>query len=236
MKPKKILEKIRENVIQGRREMNDIGFSETDSEGRPFKGQPAVKELMEQALKLGVNSNDLAETLAKGMKTSVEKFESLEYSIPDMLASSRALDSASEILRPFLKKKRRKNQIVVILATVKGDIHFIGKKIVELVLRGQEMEVIDIGVDVPEEEIIEKIRREKPHVLGLSAMLTTTMDPGMKNVIKRLEEDGLRSSVKVIIGGAPLSKGFAEEIGADGYAPNAFAGAELIRTLLGAKK
>lgn len=236
IKDKRTLEKIKESVIQGRRTKNDKGFAEVDGFGKPYKGQPAVKELIAVALQKGIKPEPLIEALSAGMKTVGEKFKDKEYFIPDMLASAQAVDSAMKILAPFLKtaKISKKNQIIL-LATVHGDVHDIGKKIVGYVLKGEGLEVIDAGIDISAEKIAEKIREENPQILGLSALLNTTMLE-MKNVIETLEKAGLRTAVKIIVGGAPLSKDFAKEIGADGYASDAFSGVELVKNLLGDKK
>lgn len=236
IKNRKILEKIKENVIQGRRTKNDKGFAEVDGFGKPYKGQPAVQELIKETLKKGVRPALLIEALSCGMKMVGEKFKNKEYFIPDMLASAQAVDSAMKILAPFLKtaKIRKKNQIIL-LATVHGDVHDIGKKIVGYVLKGEGLEVIDAGIDISAEKIAEKIREKNPQILGLSALLNTTMLE-MKNVIEILEKEGLRTTVKIIVGGAPLSEDFARIIGADGYASDAFSGAELVKNLLADKK
>ena len=230
-----LLKRIKENVIQGRQEKGDRGFNEADREGNPYPDQLAVNELMEEALKAGIEPEALLAAVTEGRRVAGRNFRAKKYFIPDVLASAKAADAALQLLTPFLKKETLRKTTKVILATVKGDFHDIGKIIVGLIFKGEELEVIDLGFDVSEEKIIEKIRLENPQVLGLSALLTTTMVE-MGRVIEKLKAEGLRETVKVIVGGAPLSQEFAEEIGADGYAPDAFSGVALVRNLLGRKK
>ena len=235
MKELDLLEKIKENIIQGRQKKEDRGFTETDRGGNPYSGQPAVDELVKEALKVGIEPAALLATVVEARRAVSKRFRAKKYFIPDALASANAADAAIQHLMPFLKKETLRKTAKVILATVKGDFHDIGKNIVGLIFKGDELNVIDLGFDVSEEKIIEKIRQENPQVLGLSALLTTTMAE-MGRVIEELKAEGLRDEVKVIVGGAPLSQEFAEEIGADGYAPDAFSGVILVRNLLGRKK
>jgi len=235
MKELDLLEKIKENIIQGRQKKEDRGFTETDRGGNPYSGQPAVDELVKEALKVGIEPAALLATVVEARRAVSKRFRAKKYFIPDALASANAADAAIQHLMPFLKKETLRKTAKVILATVKGDFHDIGKNIVGLIFKGEELNVIDLGFDVSEEKIIEKIRQENPQVLGLSALLTTTMAE-MGRVIEELKAEGLRDEVKVIVGGAPLSQEFAEEIGADGYAPDAFSGVILVRNLLGRKK
>ena len=235
MGERELLKRIKENVIQGRQEKGDRGFNEADREGNPYSGQPAVDELVKEALKAGIEPAALLATVVEARRAVSKRFRAKKYFIPDALASANAADAAIQHLMPFLKKETLRKTAKVILATVKGDFHDIGKNIVGLIFKGEELNVIDLGFDVSEEKIIEKIRQENPQVLGLSALLTTTMAE-MGRVIEKLKAEGLRDEVKVIVGGAPLSQEFAEEIGADGYAPDAFSGVALVRNLLGRKK
>lgn len=228
MEEKELLEKIRENVVQGRRDKDDDGLSDSPE----WKsGQPGAKELLEEALAKKIDPNLLLEALTAGMWIVGEKFEKKEYFIPDMLASAETVAAAMDILEPHLDKAKIEKKGKVVLATVKGDIHDIGKNIVAIILKGAGFEVKDLGTDVSEEKIAEAIRKEKPRILGLSALLTTTMTQ-MRVVIEKLKEEGLRDSLRVIVGGAPLSEKFAKEIGADGYASDAFEGQRLIEKFL----
>jgi len=155
------------------------------------------------------------------MEVVGEKFSTKEYFIPDMLASADAVGAAMEILKPHLEEANVATKGKIVVATVKGDIHDIGKNIVSILLKGAGYEVVDLGIDVPKEKIVEVVREEKPDYLGLSALLTTTMTE-MPVVISALEESGLRDSVKILIGGAAVSDDYAQEIGADAFCADGF--------------
>jgi 5-methyltetrahydrofolate--homocysteine methyltransferase len=172
----------------------------------------------------------------KGLTASMEsvgqKFEENEYYIPDMLASAEAVGAAMEILEPHLASSSVKPKGKVLVATVKGDLHDIGKSIVSILLRGAGYYVKDLGNDVETDEIVRAVREEKPEFLGLSALLTSTM-VNMEDVIKALEENGLRDKVKVIVGGAPVSEEWATSIGADGYGADGFNAISIVESLNG---
>jgi len=207
---------IRENVIQGRVAQDDEGLD------GGMAGQPGVLELTEKALAMGIDVRDIINKgLTEGMNVVGKKFEAKKYYIPDMLASAEAVGAAMGILEPHLAKSGVKAKGKVILATVKGDLHEIGKNIVSMLLRGAGYTVRDLGNDVEPQAIVDAVREEKPQFLGLSALLTSTM-VNMKDTIQALEESGLRDKVKVIIGGAPVSEEFAQSIGADGYGADGF--------------
>jgi len=220
-----IIDLIRENVIQGRVTSEDEGLEEG------MAGQPGVTELIEEALASGVGISDIID---KGLTASMEvvgkKFENEEYYIPDMLASAEAVGAAMEILEPHLANNGIKPKGTIIVATVKGDLHDIGKNIVSILLRGAGYMVKDLGNDIETAEIIKAVREEKPQFLGLSALLTSTMT-GMEDTMKALVESGLRDNVKVIIGGAPVSEDYAESIGADGYGADGFNAVSVIEAL-----
>jgi 5-methyltetrahydrofolate--homocysteine methyltransferase len=215
MSAAEMLTTLKENVIQGRKTSEDIGIDES------LTGTPGVVELVEEALKSDVPAADLINNLTAGMEVVGEKFSNKEYFIPDMLASADAVGAAMEILKPRLEASNVAVKGKVILATVKGDIHDIGKNIVAILLKGAGYEVVDLGIDVPEDKIIETVRDDKPDYLGLSALLTTTMTE-MPVVMKALEENGLRDSVKVLIGGAAVSDEYAKEINADAFCVDGF--------------
>jgi len=216
---------IRENVIQGRVSREDEGMEEG------MVGQPAVTELTKEALAQGVKVDSIInEGLTAGMGIVGEKFEAKEYFIPDMLASAEAVGAAMEILEPHLAQSGIKSKGKVVVATVKGDLHDIGKNIVSILLRGSGYTVKDLGNDIDPQAIVDAVREEKPQVLGLSALLTSTMLQ-MGDTIKALEESGLRSEVKVIVGGAPVSEEFAGSIGADGYGADGFQAVAVVESL-----
>ncbi len=216
---------IAENVIQGRTTQDDEGLYEG------MVGQPGVSELIEKALASSISVKDIINKgLTRGMNVVGQKFEAEEYFIPDMLASAEAVGTAMRILEPYLAKSGIKAKGKIIIATVRGDLHDIGKNIVSILLRGAGYTVKDIGNDVAPQIIVDAIREERPQFLGLSALLTSTMI-NMKDVIQALTETGLRDKVKVIIGGAPVSEEFAQSIGADGYGADGFRAVAMIETL-----
>lgn len=212
-----LLEKIAINVIQGRVEAEDEGFDEG------FEGQPAVVELVEEAINKGIAPGDI---LIKGLTASMEdvgrKFESGEYLIPDMLAAAEAVGAGMDLLTPHLLKAGVESKGKFVIATVAGDLHDIGKNIVAIMLKGAGYDVIDLGVDVSVEKIIETVKETQAPYLGLSALLTTTMR-NMEEVVTKLQDLGLRDEVKVCIGGAPTSQDFSDKIGADTHCVDAFA-------------
>ncbi len=220
-----ILTLLKENVIQGRVTQDDEGFDEG------MVGQPGVSELIEKALAQGINpENIIKKGLTEGMDIVGQKYEVGEYFIPDMLASAEAVGVAMEILEPHLAKSGIKSKGKVIVATVKGDLHDIGKNIVSMLLRGAGYMVRDLGNDIDPQVIIAAVREYKPQFVGMSALLTSTM-MHMKDTIEALTESGLRDGVKVIIGGAAVSEEFAQSIGADGYGADAFQAVRLVETL-----
>jgi len=220
-----IIESIKVNVIQGRVTSEDEGIEEGTA------GQPGVTELVEEALASGVDVSDIInEGLTASMEVVGQKFENEEYYIPDMLASAEAVGAAMEILKPHMAHSGVKSKGKILIATVKGDLHEIGKNIVSILLRGAGYMVKDLGNDVETEDIIRAVREEKPDFLGLSALLTSTM-VNMEDTIKALKENGLRDKVKIVIGGAPLSEEYAREIGADGYGADGFHAVSVIENL-----
>jgi 5-methyltetrahydrofolate--homocysteine methyltransferase len=219
---KNIVATIKENVIQGRKTQDDVGIDDG------LTGTPGVVELVQQALESNISPQVIiSEGLTAGMQVVGEKFATKEYFIPDMLASAEAVGAAMDILKPILESANVETKGKFAIATVKGDIHDIGKNIVAILLKGAGYEVHDLGTDVPTEKMVEFVREEKPGYLGLSALLTTTMTE-MGVVIKALEENKVRSSVKVLIGGAAVSDEFAQEIGADAYCIDAFAAVKVL--------
>ena len=179
-----------------------------------------VKKLTEQALNRGDKAQTILEKgLLPGMDFVGQRFKAGEMFIPEVLLSAKTMDSAMEILRPLLSESGTHSGGTVIIGTVEGDIHNIGKNLVAMLLEGAGFKVIDLGIDVPSERFVDAVKTRQPHIVGLSALLTTTM-PKMKEVIESLVEAGLRDSVKVMVGGAPVTEKFAKDIGADGYAPN----------------
>ncbi len=191
-----------------------------------------VKELTRKALSQGYRAEKILDDgLVVGMSAIGERFKSNEVFIPEVLVASRAMVAGLEILRPLFSSERAHLRGRIILATVKGDLHDIGKKIVGMMLEGAGYEVIDLGIDVPASKILRAVKANPPSVLGLSALLTTTMSY-MRDVIEAMDHAKLRTRVRIVIGGAPVTRSYAGEIGADGYAPDAASAVGLIRGLL----
>jgi len=188
-----------------------------------------------KALKEKTDPQDvLTNGLIAGMEIVGKRFRSGEMFLPEVLLSAEVMHKGIDILNPLLSKAGRKGVGTVVIGTVEGDIHDIGKKIVALLLEGSGYTVFDLGVDVKGGTFLEAIGKYKPDVLGMSALLTTTM-PHMGEVINLLKEKKLRSKVKVIVGGASVNEEFARSIGADGYAVEAGTGVELVKKLLAKK-
>ena len=157
-------------------------------------------------------------------------FEEGEYFVPELLMSARATKEIFQIIRPLLVASGAEPAGQVILGTVQGDLHDIGKNLVAAMLEGGGFEVTDLGVDVAPEVFVDAVRKKQVQIVGLSALLTTTM-PAMKKTIEAFREAGIREQVKIIVGGAPVTKNYAESIGADGYSENAAASVDLARRL-----
>ncbi|MDW7673248.1 MAG: corrinoid protein [Bacillota bacterium] len=192
-----------------------------------------VKDLTEKALEKGYTPEVI---LQKSLVAAIEvvgwRYRQDEIFVPDILMASRAMHAGLYVLRPYLSNSDRKYNITIILGTVAGDLHDIGKNYIGMMLKGAGFNVIDIGIDVPAEKFLEAIQEYRPEVVGMSALLTTTMAEIQTN-IALLEEQDIRSQVKVIIGGAPVTKEFAEAVGADGYADDVFEAVELVKNLVG---
>ena len=217
-----IIASLKENVIQGRRTKDDEGIDEA------LSGTPGVLELTQSALENNISLEVIiAQGLTAGMQVVGEKFSTKEYFIPDMLASAEAVGAAMDILKPLLEASNLETKGKFAIATVKGDIHDIGKNIVAILLKGSGYEVNDLGIDVPTEKIVDFVRKEKPDFLGLSALLTTTMVV-MGEIVEALEDNGLRDKVKVLIGGAAVSDEFAQEIGADAFCADGFSAIKVL--------
>lgn len=161
------------------------------------------------------------------------RFEANECFVPELLISARAMKAAMEIIRPLLLGKAVEPAGRVVVATVQGDLHDIGKNLVATMLEGGGFQIVDIGTDVSPDKLSEAVQMHQPQIVALSALLTTTL-PSMKRMIDRLVQDGLRQRVKVMIGGAPVTQDYADEIGADGYSDNAAGAVTLARQLVGA--
>ena len=192
-----------------------------------------VVELTRKALDEGIKPEKLlAEALTPGMDIVGEEYEKGIKFIPEMLMSAEALRGAMKLLKPILTKSELSRAGKVIMGTVEGDIHNIGKQIVCMMLEGAGFEVYDLGIDIPADKFVEKVKQEKADIVGMSAFLTTT---GLRfpEVIEALQGAGIREQVKVMIGGAAASGEYAETIGADGYGANAIAAVKLAKSFIG---
>jgi len=190
-------------------------------------------QLTTEALGAGTNPQEIiTHGLQAGMAIVGEKFSNGEYFLPDMLMAARAMKAALEVLKPSLEETGIPTIGKVVIGTVEGDMHDIGKNVVATFLSGNGFEVFDLGLNVSVQNFIDEVKEKKPDILGMSALLTTTM-PVMSKVIKALEEIGMRSSVKVIVGGAPVTQDYANYIGADGYAHDGGKAVPACRKLLG---
>lgn len=192
----------------------------------------AVKELLRKALSMNIAPETILNMgLIKGMEAVGKKFKKNEIFIPEVLIASRAMKSAMDVIRPYLTEGEEHSLGKIVLGTVKGDIHDIGKMVVRIALEREGYDIIDIGIDVPKETFLKTVQKENPDILGMSALLTTTMSY-MREVTDTIRSAHLKNNVKIIIGGAPVTQSYADEIGADGYAPEAESAVTLVRTLL----
>ncbi|MCU0506944.1 MAG: corrinoid protein [Anaerolineae bacterium] len=191
-----------------------------------------IVDLTEEALDDGIPAQEvLNKGLMAGMDHVGAEFKAGNMFVPEVLRSAKAMQASMDLLRPILAEAGVKHTGKLLLGTVKGDLHDIGKNLVGMMAEGAGFEVKDLGKDITPDQFVSAIKEYQPDVIGMSALLTTTMRV-MGHTIKALEEAGLRDRVKVIVGGAPVTQEFANQIGADGYAPNAASAAELARKLV----
>jgi 5-methyltetrahydrofolate--homocysteine methyltransferase len=197
-----------------------------------LKGQPGVKELVQQAIKEGCAPEDiLNKGLVKGMEEVGRRFRENEYFVPDVLISAKAMKAGSELLKPLLAKAGAKPLGTVIMGTVEGDMHDIGKNLVVMMLEGSGFRVVDMGVNVSSEKFQQAVAANPDAtVIGLSALLTTTM-VNMGKTIQAVKKS--KGSIKFMVGGAPVTDSFAKEIGADGFAPDASRAVDVAKQLIG---
>jgi len=190
-----------------------------------------VSKLTQEALVQGISpAVILSDALVAGMDVVGEKFRRDELFMPEVLIAAKAMQAAMAVLRPKLIETGVETAGTIVIGTVQGDLHDIGKNLVGMLFEGAGYQVIDLGVGVAPERFVEAVRTHKPDIVGLSSLLTTTM-PQMREVIESLVEAGLRGSVKVMVGGAPVTEKFAQDIGADGYSPDAASAVEKARVL-----
>ncbi|MEA1964298.1 MAG: corrinoid protein [Candidatus Aerophobetes bacterium] len=207
------LKRLKENVINGKADV--------------------AKELTQKALDEGQDVEKILNSaLIAGMDVVGEKFKKNEFYVPEMLIAARAMKAGMEVLRPVLVDKGVKGSGKIVLGTAQGDLHDIGKNLVGMMLEGAGFEIINLGTDVSSEKYVEAVKENNAQLVGVSALLTTTM-VHMKDVVKAMEEAGLREKVKIMIGGAPITQSYADEIGADGYAPDAASAVDKAKKILG---
>ena len=208
----KLLEEIKNTVIAGKHKK--------------------IEALVQKAIQEKANLDDLINrALIAAMDVVGDRFAKSEIFVPEMLVSAVTMKKGLDIIKPLLKEDEEQTKGKVILCTVKGDLHDIGKNLVAMMLEGAGLEVIDLGVDVTVEKVVDKVHEVQPQVLGLSALLTTTM-PEMENVINLLRDRGIREKVKVMIGGAPVDADFAKKIGADAYGEDAGEAVTIARSFI----
>ncbi len=192
-----------------------------------------IEGLVENAIKDQIDLNSIInEGLIEAMDIVGRKFGSGEIYVPEMLVAAATMKKGLAIIQPLLKGKASQPKGTVVMCTVKGDLHDIGKNLVSMMLEGAGFRVNDLGVDLSAEKLVDAVTESKPEVLGLSALLTTTM-PEMQRVIATFQERGLRGSVQIMVGGAPVDAKFATKIGADGYAKDAAEAVQLAKRLIG---
>jgi corrinoid protein of di/trimethylamine methyltransferase len=210
-----ILETLREMVVSGK--FNDI--------------EEEVQRAVDGGTDLNLLIND---ALISAMDIVGKRFADGDIYVPEMLVSAKTMKQGLDIIKPLLASGEAEHRGTVVMGTVKGDLHDIGKNLVIMMMEGAGFRIIDLGVDVKIEDLIDTVRKEEADVLGLSALLTTTM-PEMQKVIVALDEAGLRNQLKVIVGGAPIDQRFADEIGADGFGADAVEAVQLAREIVAGK-
>lgn len=198
-----------------------------------IKGQaPQVKELCEKVLAEGKSPKEVLDKgLIAGMDVVGSKFKKNEFYVPEVLIAARAMHAGMDILKPKLAESGVEPMARIAIGTIKGDLHDIGKNLVSMMMEGAGFEVIDLGIDVTPEKFLESVKDKKAQIVAMSALLTTTM-PSMKTTVEVLKKEGGDKEVKTMIGGAPVTQSYADEIGAGGYAPDAASAVEKVKELL----
>ena len=188
-----------------------------------------VKELVQKALEEGLSPGDvLNKGLLSGMSVVGDRFKKNEIYVPEVLIAARAMKAGTGVLKPLLAESGVEPTGIVVLGTVKGDLHDIGKNLVGMMMEGAGFAIVALGTDVPSEKFVESAKESKAQIIAASALLTTTMT-GMKDIVEKVKASDLGGKVKLMIGGAPVTQAFCDEIGADGYAPDAASAADLAK-------
>lgn len=192
-------------------------------------------EFAQRAIAIGIDAYDaINDGLAKGMMVVSGKFDRREYFVPELLRAAKAMNTGIDILKPHLRVDSTTHKGTVVIATVKGDIHQIGKNLVALMLRTAGFTVHDLGVNCPADKYLDKAKQENADIIGMSALMTTTM-LYMETVTQALQKEGMRERIKVMVGGAPVSEAFAKKVGADSYASHAAVAVEVAKELVAQK-
>lgn len=193
----------------------------------------SIPQLVKEAISEGITPEEvLNKALIAGMSVVGEKFKANDIFVPEVLIAAKAMHAGLDVLEPLLIESGIEPKGKLLIGTVKGDLHDIGKNLVAMMFKGAGFSVVDLGIDIPAEVFVKKVEEEKPSVLAMSSLLTTSM-PSMKETIKALKQAGLYSDVKIIIGGAPVTQEYAEEIGAHGYAGDASSAVDKAKEVLG---
>ena len=198
---------------------------------RDVSGLDQMRRYTEMALDEKIQPSEIIASMRKGLSAAGAKYEQGEYFLSELVMSGIMAQELSVMLKPYLRRDESQSLAKIVIGTVQGDLHDIGKNLVSTMLSSAGFEVQDLGVDVPPEKFVEIVKREKPRVVAMSCLLTVAMD-AMKNVMNRLTELGFRSRVKVLVGGRPITSDFAEQIGADGYGADAIEAASVAKGVL----
>lgn len=191
-----------------------------------------VVKSTEEAVEEGIKPNEIIENgLISGMNVVGERFKAGDMFVPEVLMAAKAMKAGMDIVKPLLLDGEMPSKGKILLGTVSGDLHDIGKNLVGMMIESSGMEIINLGTDVSPDEFVKKVKEHNPDVLAMSALLTTTM-LSMQDTIEVLKEEGLRESVKIVVGGAPVTQEFADKIGADGWAPDAASAKDLVYGLI----
>jgi 5-methyltetrahydrofolate--homocysteine methyltransferase len=191
-----------------------------------------INSAIDKKIDAGTNPLEILDALNQALEKVGNRYEEGEFFLSELIMAGYLASEISKKLKPLMKDVAQPSQGKLVIGTVKGDIHDIGKNIVIMMLDAAGFEVIDLGVDVPTEKFIEAVKTETPQILGLSALLTSTMTE-VKPVIDALQEQGLRENVKIVVGGRPITQEFVDEVGADGFAEDSIKAIQLIRSLIG---
>jgi corrinoid protein of di/trimethylamine methyltransferase len=190
-----------------------------------------IESLVQEAIDKGADPQGLIDGMVEAMDVIGQMYSSNKIFVPEMMVGAVTMKKGLDLLNPLLQAGEKKSKGKILMCTVKGDVHDIGKNLVIMMLQGAGFDVIDLGVDLPADKVIEEVKNHNPDILGMSALLTTTM-PEIQNIITNLGEQGMRDQVKVMVGGAPVNEDWANKIGADGYGQDAGKAVNVARELL----